>query len=170
MRNETFDRGIAILLTTFDNLAATPARLTVWRQLLDNLEDEAFLKAVALFCQTRSELYPGTNIIPEIRRLALPAPLTAEDGWMQVEDFLESRVTWAEMDLVVQRLATALEVGYYKSGHLETPKSVLRAQFLKLFDATQRQIARERLGALTTRERQLVDRLEPSKDEADGQE
>ena len=84
MRDETFERGIAVLLAAFADLKAPPARLTLWRQYFDDLDDAAFLDAIRVFCQTRSELYPGTNIIPEIRRLALPAPFTAEDGWMQI--------------------------------------------------------------------------------------
>lgn len=56
---------------------------------MSDLSDEAFLKGIEKFCAQHAEIYPGTNIIPIIRRYALVDDLTypsTGEAWQMVMD------------------------------------------------------------------------------------
>ena len=67
MEDKTFSEGIAFLSAVFPSLQFNSAKLKVWRNLLDDLDDAEFLGAVRHVCMETPEIYPGTNLIAKIR-------------------------------------------------------------------------------------------------------
>jgi len=64
MRIETFNRAALLICTAFPD---RKFEAEIYFELLKDLPDEAFLKAVVGFCKDRTELYPGSNLIAILR-------------------------------------------------------------------------------------------------------
>lgn len=58
-----------MIAATFPQLRMEMETLAVWRELLSDIPDERFMEATARLCR-EVEVYPGTNIVKEIRERA----------------------------------------------------------------------------------------------------
>ena len=72
MKDETFEKGIMMLAATFTGMNLPKETVIAYRNLLDDLSDEDFEKAIIKICQGVKEIYPGTNIVALIREQAKP--------------------------------------------------------------------------------------------------
>ena len=67
MTKTTFKKGITIFTACVKDYPLDAEKAGVWFELLKDLGDEVFLKAVHTVCQTNRDIYPGTNIVALIR-------------------------------------------------------------------------------------------------------
>ena len=67
MRIETFDKGIQMLMATFQN---RELHIPLYRQFLTDLDDEAFEKSIIDIIKNVPTLYPNDNLIAMIRERA----------------------------------------------------------------------------------------------------
>ena len=68
MKNETFKKGLLVLTGAFPQ---QKFETEIYWQLLRDLDDESFLKAVVEVCKTLKEIYPGTNLIAILRERSI---------------------------------------------------------------------------------------------------
>lgn len=68
MNVETLNKTILLLAASFPGIDFNPE---VYEEMLSELPDEFFLKAVYDFIKTTKEIYPGTNPIAILREKAL---------------------------------------------------------------------------------------------------
>ncbi len=76
-------KGMLILTTHFPSLQLNEQRISIWREMLGDLNDAQFTRGVRTFCLAHREIYPMTNIIANIRHYALidPKRPTAAEAW-----------------------------------------------------------------------------------------
>ena len=82
MRDETFEKGMAVLAATFAGISLSKETVSAYRNLLDDLSDEDFERAVIKICRELKEIYPGTNIVALIREQAKPKINMALLAWI----------------------------------------------------------------------------------------
>ena len=61
---KTFQKASFLIASSFPD---RKFEAEVYYELLKDLQDEPFLKAVVDFCKTQKELYPGSNLIAILR-------------------------------------------------------------------------------------------------------
>lgn len=82
MNKQIFKRGLGLLVSCFPD---KDFNSTVYWELLQDLSDKAYLKAVKEVCQSQLEIYPGTNIIAIIRQKAtVKLHLLAGEAWGKI--------------------------------------------------------------------------------------
>ena len=67
MTRECFKKQTDILLAVFGSINPTKEKLNIWYDLLKDIEDDEFKRAVEQVCNKVKEVYTGTNIIALIR-------------------------------------------------------------------------------------------------------
>ena len=75
MTKENFKKGVNMLGAVLGNLKPKPERLDIWFDLLNDIDDHDFERAVRTICNEVKEIYPGTNIVALIRE-----QITPDDG------------------------------------------------------------------------------------------
>ena len=70
MTKDTFKKGIVIFTACIKGFKVEPDKVAVWYELLKDMPDEVFIKAIEVIAKTRTDLYPGTNIVALIREQA----------------------------------------------------------------------------------------------------
>jgi hypothetical protein len=79
MKKHNFDKGMAALLCAFPDRKFD---CNIFWTFLSDLKDDEFLKSIADIISTKSELYPGTNVIALIREKGkLKEDMTAGEAW-----------------------------------------------------------------------------------------
>ena len=103
MDNDTFEKGMALIIATYPNLNMSEKTIRVWRKLLDDIPGKDFESAIIVICQTVREIYPGTNMVALIRE--------------SIGGTMESRAigAWAKVIKAIR------EVGQYKTIQFDDP-------------------------------------------------
>lgn len=98
MTEEAFLLGMSKIIANFPNLNPPQASLKIWKELLDDLSDAEFLRGVDAFCRTKTELYPGTNLVASIHS-ALQEDLTGTELFHFFEREKQNRELRAQLML-----------------------------------------------------------------------
>jgi hypothetical protein len=130
MTEKQFKKGMAVLQATFPSVELN---LRIFWDLLCDLEDEIFEKAILKIVRTQTQIYPGTNIVALIRLTAVQEKYpTAGEAW---ENCLEnSRVDytrWRWIHPLVHK--TSVIISVYEIRTSENPTAT-RAHFFKVYD------------------------------------
>lgn len=67
MKPQTFEEGMAVLAATYPSIAMSDKTLIVWKILVDDLDEKAFMDSILSICRSTRDIYPGTNIVAMIR-------------------------------------------------------------------------------------------------------
>jgi len=151
MTDLTFDKGMVVLMSAFPSLALTKGQIKAWRVLLSDLPDDGFMAGVVKVCQSRTEIYPGTNWVALIREGAAdPAEVgvSAEEAWTEVraqmrDVGLYGVPAWSTPE--IKRAVTAIgwrDLCVSTVGEL----SVQRAHFMRIYGAFMERIRSERVN------------------------
>jgi len=142
MEQDTFKKGMLILTDTFPDRYGEldEAGVNVWYQLLSDLEDKAFEKAI-LFIARNHEKPPTPATIRRIANNGT-APLTAEEAWGQVTAAFSShghQTTPMFEDPALNRAVKALGWSdLCMSSRDQLPS--WRAHFFRIYDAMRRRV------------------------------
>lgn len=123
----------------------TPQKVEIWSEMLGDLTDEQFRRGIKSFCLAHRELFPGTNVIANIRHYAVKKhDKTAGEAWGDVLSEIRRTGSYGKpvFDELTQRAVDA--VGW-REMCLSENIAIERAHFLKAYDAL---VEREHFNAV----------------------
>lgn len=147
LSEEFFTKGLMILTTHFPSLLLTDARVAIWREMLGDLTEAQFIRGVRAFCLSHREIYPGTNVIANIRHYALTDPKrpTASEAWELVLREIHHAGSYEKPKFDDPLIAKAVAcIGWSEICRSEQI-GVERAHFLRAYDEL---VERERFNAV----------------------
>ena len=132
MTKETLQRGLAVLSATFPE---KQFNAKVYLELLIDLDDKAFLLAIKEFCSTTEEIYPGTNVIGKLRKIAKEGiyKLSGE-AWEEVLKQVTRGGYVSTPKFNDKIIAKAVQCVGWKDICLSEKISIERAHFLKIYE------------------------------------
>jgi len=150
MTADAFDKGMALLLASFPNLKPDTNTLKAWRALLGDLDDQAFLRAVLMFCRCHKDLFPGTGLVATLLDYARPddAPLAVE-AWAEVIEQVHRIGYYGIPKFTHERIEqTVRAIGWVTLCNSEEI-AIERAHFLKCYEQLTKRETTHRLAGLS---------------------
>ncbi len=130
MTEKNFKKGMAVLTATFPNVELN---LRIFWDLLADLEDDIFEKAILKIVRTQTQIFPGTNIVAMIRLAAVTETYpTAGEAWQNCTENARLDYTqWKWLHPIVRQASVIISV--YEIRTSENPTAT-RAHFFKVYD------------------------------------
>ena len=128
---EIFSQGLSILAVAFPQAINGKEKIKLIQNLLSDLSEDQFVKAVKTFCLRHKELYPNSNIIAYLREYAFENinRKTGMEAWEDVGVWLKNR----SYPISAEALEVAESMGRLNLIMSDNP-SIDRAQFIKAYD------------------------------------
>ena len=132
LKYKTCLQGIAALAQSFPDRKFD---IKLMFQFLKDLEDDRFLKSIHKIVATKTELYPGTNIIALIRENALVDDrLSSGEAWAEVLNEMHNYGVYDKPVFSDDLVAKAVDCIGWRNLCLSENSVADRAHFMKIYD------------------------------------